>query len=112
MFIQKCLARHYEARCAKTALLGVVIDKGGHDGVELAIVREPFDSHNFVSLGLYGEQVTRIDRFAVQNDRARAANPAIAHLFGPRKVQVIPQSIEQRDAWLQIQLVRLTISSR
>jgi hypothetical protein len=83
MFVQEGLARHDKTGRAKAALLCVVFDKGGHDGMELAIVRKPFDGHDVVSFRLYGEQVARIDWSVIQNDCASAADPAIANLLGP-----------------------------
>jgi hypothetical protein len=83
MFVQEGLARHDKTGRAKAALLRVVFDKGGHDGMQLAIVRKPFDGHNVMSLRLYGEQVAGIDWFVIQNDRASATDPAIANLLSP-----------------------------
>jgi hypothetical protein len=83
MFVQEGLARHDKTGRAKAALLRVVFDKGGHDGMELAIVRKSFDGHDVMSLRLYGEQVASIDWFVIQNDRASATDPSIANLLGP-----------------------------
>src|SRR5208337_1625772 len=83
MFVQEGLARHDKTGRAKAALLRVVFDKGGHDGMQLAILRKPFDGHDVMALRLYGEQVARIDWLVIKHDCAGATDPAIAHLLGP-----------------------------
>jgi hypothetical protein len=83
MFVQEGLARHDKAGRAKAALLRVVFDKGGHDGMGLAIVRKSFDGHDVMSLRLYRKQVASIDWFVIQNDCASATDPSIAHLLSP-----------------------------
>ena len=110
MFVQEGLARHYKTGRAKAALLRVVFDKGGHDGMQFAILGKSFDRHDVMSFRLNGEQIARIDRFAIQNDCAGATDPAIAHFLGPGQVQMVPESIEQCDARFEIQFVTLTVN--
>ena len=88
MFLQEGFARHHKTGRAKAALLRVVVDKGGHDGMQFVTVREAFDGHDLVPLRLDGEQVARVDRFAIHDHRASAADPAIAHFLGPGQVQM------------------------
>ena len=84
MFIQECLARHHKTGRAKTALLRIVFDKGGHDGMQFAILGKSLDCPNVMPFRLYCEQVASIDRFAIHNDCAGATDPAIADLLSPR----------------------------
>src|SRR5947208_12532990 len=52
MLIQERAARHHESRGAEPALLGVVIDKGRDDRIEVVTVRKRFNSCDLVPLGL------------------------------------------------------------
>jgi hypothetical protein len=110
MFVQEGLARYHKAGRTKAALLRVVFDKSGHDGMQLATVREPFDGYDLTSLRLYREQAASIDWLAIEDDRAGATDPAIAHLLSPGQIQMVAESIEQRDARFEIQCVAHTVN--
>jgi hypothetical protein len=110
MFIQKRAARHYKTGRAKAALLRVVFDKGGHDGMQFAVVRKSFDGYDLTSLRLYGEQAASIDWLAIENDRARSTDPAIAYFLSPGQIQMVAESIEECDARFEIKRVTFTVN--
>src|SRR5207253_5281338 len=74
MLIKKRFASHHEPRCAESALLGIMIDKSCHHGMELPIPRYPFDRLDILTLRLNGQHGARIHRFAVYDHGAGAAS--------------------------------------
>src|SRR5579872_1746013 len=57
MLIEKRLAGDHETRSAEPALLGIVIDEGGHHRVQAALRSQALDGFNTVAFGLNGEHI-------------------------------------------------------
>jgi hypothetical protein len=89
---------HDLARRAKPALKAVMRDEGGLDGVERVASRQAFDRQDVRAIMAEGKSNARIDSSAVDEDRARAALPAIAAFLGPRQVEAFAKEIEERNA--------------
>src|ERR1017187_8176582 len=79
VFGEEALGGHDEARGAVSALLGVVVDEGGGDGVADG---ETFDGLDVAALGIDGEHVTGVDTLAGEEDGAGSTGTAVADPFG------------------------------
>src|ERR1017187_9510163 len=97
VFGEEALSGHDEARGAVSALLGVVIDEGGGDGVADG---ETFDGLDVAALGIDGEHVTGVDTLACKQDGAGSTDATIADLLGAGVVEAIAQRVEQGDRGL------------
>src|SRR5207253_10182217 len=66
---------------AEAALEGVGVDEGALHRMQLAVLRDPFDRLDGLSLAGDGERHARVDGTAVDKDGARATRPFIADLL-------------------------------
>ena len=62
-----------------------------------------------LALGVDGEHGAAIDGLAVHDDGAGAAGAAVADALGAGQAEPVAQGVEQRDARLDRELVRLAI---
>src|SRR6516225_1416509 len=100
MLLKVCRAGHDEARGAETTLLRVVVNEGRHHRAQLVPLGQTLDSRKTVSLSLDGQYVAGINRLAVHDHRTRTANTPVADALSTSQVEVVAQSIQQRDARL------------
>src|ERR1700691_464481 len=106
--IKKGFGRHDESGRAVAALLPVVVDESFRDRVRLA-ARNTFDSHNVYALGVDGQNRAAIYGFSVEDHGAGAAGGPVADPLGAGQLQVVAQRIEQRDARLQVEVLRFAV---
>lgn len=62
------------------------------------IGRKPFDRCDFMPIGLDGERQTRSRRFAVEHDRACAADPVFASDMRASESKFVAQKIAEQQA--------------
>src|SRR5207244_10042634 len=86
--------------------------------VQLSFGREPFDGADVragfpVPIGNFNRQnAARVRGLTVYDDSACAASAAIANLFRAGEIEMVAQSIEQSDAWLNGQLFLLAVDAQ
>ena len=90
---------------AIAALEAVGFDKGGLQRVQLIVIGDALDGRNLSALVLHGERETGVDAFAVRKHGAGAARALIAALLGPCQPDVFAQSVEQRNARLDLKFM-------
>ena len=94
----EALDGHDETGGAVPALLAIVFDEGGGNGVELAGGCDAFDGLDVAALGIDGEDGAAVHSFAVDNHGAGSAGAAVADALGSRDAGVIAEGVEQGDA--------------
>src|ERR1700682_3340523 len=110
MFVQKSLTSDYEARRAKAALLGIIINERLLHRMQLVAIHQSLDCRNRLPLRLEGQHGARVNGFAVHNDSAGAAACAIAHTLCTGQFQFVPQRVEQRHAGLDFSRILLRVN--
>ena len=106
MVVQEGLGRHDESGRAVAALLAVVVDEGRRDRMRLA-VGDAFDGLNVLALRVDGQNGATVHGFPVEDDGAGAAGGPVAHALGAGQIQMVAQRVEQGDARLQVEGLRL-----
>ena len=86
LFVQESLAGNDKTRCAKAALLGVVIYEGLLDGVQFVPVHQPLDCGDCLTLSFDCQDRARINGLAVDDYGASAARGTVTDALGPGKV--------------------------
>ena len=92
--VQQRLRAHQLARRAEAALRRIV----GDERPLQRIVQQSFDGLNGAAVGPHAELAARIDRLAVEQDRARAALAAVAADLGAGQLEVVAQRLDERPA--------------
>src|SRR5438105_12557921 len=92
---------------AIAALEGIALNESGLQRMKLLALRETFNRFDIPSLDQCGERQARLHALAIQEHRAGAALTEAATLLRAGKVQVLPQSIEERRARIERQAVLL-----
>ena len=82
-------------RRAVAALEGVAIDEGPLKGVQDVAFGETFDRRDLGAVFHDREGETRIDAFAVHENRARAALPVVASLFRSGQAELFAESVKE-----------------
>ena len=117
MGIEVGLAGHHETRRAEAALLGIVIHKRRGNRVELSLGRQAFDCADVragfsVMIGnVNGQHAAGIDRFPVYDDCACSAGPAVANFLCGGEIEMVAQSIQQRDARFDREFFRFAVNA-
>ena len=78
--------------------------------IQLVRRPEPFNRRDFAVLRFDREQRARIHRLAINEHRACATSRPVANLLRARKVQPVPQRIQERDTRLEVQLFSLPVN--
>jgi hypothetical protein len=94
---------------AVAALKRVVRDEGRLHRVEVVGPAEPLDRRDRVALVHGGETQAGVNAHAVHQHRAGAAMAVVAALLGAGEMQVLAQSVEQRDARVEFDPSRLPV---
>jgi hypothetical protein len=103
---------HHLARRAKTALEGVVINKGLLDRMQYGVLGETLDRRDFASLCGSRKHEAAIHASAIEMHRAGAALTKVTALLGPREMEVFAQKIELGDACIDDHLVWCAIDTQ
>ena len=77
-----------------------------------AVLLEPFDGRDLVAVVSDREAQTRVDRGAVDQDRAGAALAVVAALLGPGEPEAVTQRVEQDHVGCHVQLLALTVDGQ
>jgi hypothetical protein len=95
-------ARHDLSGRAVSALEAFVLDEGRLQRMKFATLHKALDRCDLRSVVHNCQSQTGNDPLAVEQDCARSAGALIATLFGPGQVEMFPQSIKQRGAWIKL----------
>jgi hypothetical protein len=88
--------RHDLARRAEAALKRVGVDECALHRVQLAILGDPFDGLNGLSLARDGERHARVDGSAIDEDSACTARPLVTDLLCSGESEGLAQRVEKR----------------
>jgi hypothetical protein len=83
-------------------LKSVVLQESRLYWVKFAILGQAFDCGYLIALMHDREGEARIHAPSVDVNRASAALPVVASLFGAEKPEVLAQGVQQRDTWLNL----------
>src|SRR4030095_3403003 len=101
---EKLIDGHQETRRAKAALKTHRLQKSLLNRMECLTIfrqsRQPLDGQDLSSVRLYGEEQTRTDALAVEQNSAAAADSLLAAQMSPREPQMVAQQISQRQTRL------------
>src|SRR5262245_31167413 len=101
---EKRIDGQQETRCAKTALKAHRFQKSLLNRMEcLAILRQshqPLDGQDLSSICLHGEEQTRTDALAVEQDGTTAADSLLAAEMSSGKPKMVAQEVSQRQTRL------------
>src|SRR5262245_43523176 len=100
--IQQGPGRHQHARRAESTLESVALHETALDGVELAVLLQSLDRAHVVPGGRRREHRARLDRLAVEPDRASAAVARVAAPVRAGQSQVVPQEMHQQQPGLDL----------
>src|SRR5262249_34539697 len=98
--LEHACRQHEEARCAKAALQAVMVDERLLQRVQLVAVCQAFDGADLAAFRLHGTHEARATRFAVEQNRARAAHAMLAADMGSGLPAIVADRIDQRAAWI------------
>jgi hypothetical protein len=99
-FLDQADRAHDLARRTEPALEAIMGDEGGLNGVQLVALRETLDRKDLGAVMADRESKARIDPPSIDKDRAGAALPTVATLFGSGQVKAFAEEIEQRYSWI------------
>jgi hypothetical protein len=100
---------HDLTRSAVATLEGIVVDECRLHRMQVPVSRQPLDRGYLVALTAHCQCQAAEDPPAVHPDCARTAGALIAALFRAGEPHVLTQRIQQADAGLDRQLVRLAV---
>jgi hypothetical protein len=80
--------------------------------MEFAILREPLDSLNILTLAGNRQCQARAYEPAVYDYAASAANADAATFFGPSEADFIPQDLQQQPVRFQLQVIFFTVDEQ
>ncbi len=92
--VQERLCAHQLTRRAVATLRRIVGDEFPLE----RIVQQAFNGLNGAAIGPQRQLAARIDRFAVEQDRARAALAAVAANLGARQLEMVAQRLDERPS--------------
>ncbi|CVI24532.1 hypothetical protein AGR1A_pAt20387 [Agrobacterium fabacearum CFBP 5771] len=102
--------RHDLARCAVTALEGVMFDEGGLDCVHHAVGGlETFDRRDRAAFDLHRQGETAQYPLAIDVDGTGSALSVIAALLRSGQIGMLAKNIEQRCSYVELQIMALAI---
>src|SRR5262249_27187066 len=88
--------RHQEPGGAEAALQSVVLTKGFLERIERLTVGEAFDRLDVTAVHLDGEEQTRPQRGASEDDRARATHAVLAAEMRSGQLQIVAEEVGER----------------
>ncbi len=108
-FFEQRGSGHDLAGGAIATLKSVMLQEGGLDGMQFAILSQALDGGDLVALVHDGKRQTRIYAPSVYMNRACAALAVIATFLRAGKLKVFAQRIEKSDSRLQSNMVLFSI---
>src|ERR1039458_66095 len=112
IIVQQRFCGEYESRRTKSALHTALLHKRFLDLIENPTFGETFDRLYVLSLRLHGEIETRVDRVAVDENRASAALTFLAGAFGASEAEMFPQRFKQSAPRRNEKIVTLAINAQ
>ena len=108
-FFQQRHRRHDLARCAITALIGVVRNERGLHRMQVFRLTNAFDRRDLVALMHRGKAKTRIHAPTIDVHRAGTALAMIASLLRSGQVQMFAETIEKSRARIDPKIIFLSV---
>src|ERR1051326_9107737 len=93
---------HHHSRRAKSALHGVMLDKGSLNRMKLFPVSQTFDCRDLLAASVESESHATRRHFAVEPDRAGRACASIASDFRTGESQILPEDLNQRRRGIHV----------
>src|SRR6266545_895957 len=112
VLVQQRLGGEDETRRAESALHAAFLHERCLDLIENPAFGETFDRLDVLALRLHREIEARVDRLAVDQDRAGAALTFLAGAFGAREADRLPQRFEQRAPGRDENVVGLAVDAQ
>src|SRR3989338_3767208 len=94
--------RQHHPWSAKTALQGVVAEKGLLNRVEFVALCQTFYRNNFGAIGLNRQKDARANDGSIQKYGAGAAHAMLAAQVHPGKAEILPEKVSQGFARLHL----------
>src|SRR5262245_7021211 len=91
-------ARHHHPRRAVAALQSVFLPETFLNRMKFAVLFEPFDSTDFATVRLHGEDGAGLHGLAIDQDRARAAVRRVATNVRAGEPKLVAQKVHQQKA--------------
>jgi len=107
--LQKCMARHYHARRAVTALKSVVLDECFLDGTQFTVFCETFDRCDFTPIRLHREMKTGFYDFAIEQHGASPTLADDAADMSPSEADVLAQKVRKKQPRLDVFFVEVSV---
>src|SRR5215471_3251612 len=102
---------HDHSRRAVAALQAMMFPESLLDGMLLAALRQALDGGDCGTVSLGRQHGARLYCLAVHQHRARAAQRSLTADVRPRKIQDVPQVVDQQQPRLNLALVRGPVHS-
>src|SRR5262249_6958909 len=92
------LGTHQLTRRTESTLWPIVFDERLLQWIECSVLRQPLDCLHGPAVGPHGQIAARVDRLAVQQDRAGAALPTITTDLRASHAEVVAKNFNERPA--------------
>src|SRR5208282_6903706 len=110
-FLEQHIRAQDHARCAVTALKGVMPQKCLLDGVQLSFVFQPLDRQHGFSCHLADRRRAGPDRLVVHHNCAGATKALATAILGSGQAEVVAQNPQQHTFVIDSQASRLAVQS-
>ena len=109
ILVEKRFGGQNHAAQAKSALRGILVDKGLLNGVRFFDRAQAFESRNFHALHGLDRSDAGADRLALYNHGAGSALAEAAAEFRAAQLQIVAQGVQKRRCGIKIQGVSLAV---
>ena len=111
ILLQQLHARQDHSRRAITTLQRVAFPKPFLNRMQFRVAGQAFDRRDVATVSLNGQDRARLDRFAVEQDRASAADARLASDVRPGQAATVAQEVHQQGAGIDFMLLERTIDA-
>src|SRR5262245_2922310 len=109
MILQQLHRRHDHPRRAEAALQPVAVPESLLHRMQIPVRCQPLDRSDGGAVGLHREYRARLDRLAVHQHRAGAANAGLAADVGAGQSKAIAQVVNQQETRFDVMLARRVV---
>src|SRR5437899_580387 len=100
--LEEGVAGQHHPRRAEATLQAVLLHEAFLDGMELAVLLQPFDGGDVAAVGLHGQHRARLHGHAVEEDGAGAAVRGVAADVGAGEPEALAQQVDEQQARLHL----------